>query len=148
MQLGRIIGGLARPGDIILLNGPLGAGKTCLTQGIALGLGVRECATSPSYVLMNELQGRLTLYHMDLYRLEFAEISDLGLDDYLYGRGVCVIEWADKGGPIMPSEHLLVELSYCGKTERNIDIFPCGASYVKLTQRITEALNPPKKDNE
>ncbi len=69
LRLGRTIGELVRPGDIILLNGPLGAGKTCLTQGIAQGLGVREYATSPSYVLMNELQGRLTLYHMDLYRL-------------------------------------------------------------------------------
>ena len=114
-QLGRIIGELARPGDIILLSGPLGAGKTCLAQGIAHGLGVSENAASPSYVLMREFAGRLPLYHMDLYRLDFKEIDELGLDDYLYGRGVCVIEWAEKGEALMPAEHLNIKLAYAGR---------------------------------
>jgi tRNA threonylcarbamoyladenosine biosynthesis protein TsaE len=147
-QLGHIIGRMARPGDIILLSGPLGAGKTCLTQGIAQGLGVKETAASPSYVLMRELQGRLPLYHMDLYRLEFAEIGELGLDDYLYGRGVCVIEWAEKAGAIMPPEHLMIELAYCGECERRIEIMPSGTSYEKLVRHIAEALNSLKKDIE
>ncbi len=145
-QLGRIIGRLARPGDIILLSGPLGAGKTCLTQGIAQGLGVEETAASPSYVLMRELQGRLPLYHMDLYRLEFVEIGELGLDDYLYGQGLCVIEWAEKAEDLMPLEHLLVKIAYHGESDRHIEILPSGAGYDKLTQQIGEALDSIKKD--
>ena len=86
-QLGRRIGRLVRPGDVFLLVGDLGSGKTCLTQGIAWGLGIEEYTMSPSFVIMRELYGRLPLYHIDLYRLDRIEESlDLGLDDYLYGR--------------------------------------------------------------
>ncbi|OGN90046.1 MAG: tRNA (adenosine(37)-N6)-threonylcarbamoyltransferase complex ATPase subunit type 1 TsaE, partial [Chloroflexi bacterium RBG_13_46_9] len=89
-----------------LLVGQLGAGKTCLTQGIAWGLGIEEYTLSPSFVIMRELHGSLPLYHMDFYRLDnINEIADLGLDDYLYGRGVCVIEWAEKGMDILPDDH-------------------------------------------
>ncbi len=146
-QLGRIIGEMARLGDIILLSGPLGAGKTCLAQGIARGLGVKEGTASPSYVLMREFAGRLPLYHMDLYRLEFNEIDDLGLDDYLYGRGVCVIEWAEKGMALIPTEHLLIKLAYAGESERNIDIVPSGAHYEEMAQHIASLLYSVKKDN-
>ncbi len=91
-ELGRSIGKLALPGDIYLLVGQLGAGKTCLTQGIAWGLDIHEYTLSPTFVIMRELYGRMPLYHIDFYRLDnIAEISDLGLDDYLYGKGVCVI---------------------------------------------------------
>src|SRR5690349_17851059 len=94
-DIGWRLGELAQAGDVFLLTGDLGAGKTCLTQGIAYGLGSKEYAASPSFVIMRELKGRLTLYHMDLYRLDrIEEIVDLGLDDYLYGKGVCVVEWA------------------------------------------------------
>lgn len=97
-ELGRKLGKFASAGDIYLLVGQLGAGKTCLTQGIAWGLGIEEYTLSPSFVIMRELYGRLPLYHMDFYRLDnIKEIADLGLDDYLYGHGVCVIEWAEKG---------------------------------------------------
>jgi tRNA threonylcarbamoyladenosine biosynthesis protein TsaE len=146
-QLGCIIGELARPGDIILLSGPLGAGKTCLAQGIAQGLGVKEIAASPSYVLMREFAGRLPLYHMDLYRLEFNEIDELGLDDYLYGRGLCVIEWAEKGMALIPAEHLLIKLAYAGESERNIDIVPSGAHYEEMTRHVASSLYSVKKDN-
>ena len=87
-SLGAHLGELAQPGDIFLLCGNLGAGKTCLTQGIVWGLGSQEYALSPTFVLMREIQARLPLYHIDLYRLDqIAEVSDLGLDDYLYWRG-------------------------------------------------------------
>ena len=145
-QFGRIIGELAHSGDIILLSGPLGAGKTCLAQGIAQGLGVTENAASPSYVLMREFAGRLPMYHMDLYRLEFKEIDELGLNDYFYGRGVCVIEWAEKGVALMPAEHLAINLSYAGESERNIDIIPSGARYEGLAQCIINVLASVKKD--
>ncbi len=83
-DLGVHLGKLAQPGDIYLLSGNLGAGKTCLTQGIAQGLGSQDQALSPTFVLMRELAGRMPLYHIDLYRLDhIEEIADLGLDDYL-----------------------------------------------------------------
>ncbi len=102
-KLGRRLGEIAQPGDVFLLVGDLGSGKTCLTQGIAWGLGIKEYALSPSFVIIRELYGRLPLYHIDLYRLDRIEESmDLGLDDYLYGRGVCVVEWAEKALSLMP----------------------------------------------
>ena len=95
--IGRILGRSAEPGDVFLLVGDLGAGKTCLTQGILFGLGSEEFARSPTFVLVSQYPGRLTMYHMDLYRLDtFAEVLDLGLDEYLFGDGVSVVEWADK----------------------------------------------------
>ena len=110
-KLGRRIGELALPGDVFLLVGDLGTGKTCLTQGIAWGLGIKEYALSPTFVIMRELYGRLPLYHIDLYRLDRIEESlDLGLDDYLYGRGICVVEWAGKALSILPTEHLLIKI--------------------------------------
>ncbi len=97
-EIGRRIGELAKAGDLYLLVGNLGAGKTCLTQGIAWGLGIKGFISSPSFVIMREHKGRLSLYHVDLYRMQSVnEIRDLGLDDYLYGKGVCVIEWANRG---------------------------------------------------
>ncbi len=91
-EVGRHLGELAREGDVILLVGDLGSGKTCLTQGIAWGLGIADYALSPTFVIMRELHGRLPLYHVDLYRIDrLAETEDLGLDDYLYGHGVTVL---------------------------------------------------------
>jgi tRNA threonylcarbamoyladenosine biosynthesis protein TsaE len=131
--IGTHLGVLAQPGDIYLLSGNLGVGKTCLTQGIVWGLGSLEYALSPTFVLMRELHGRLPLYHIDLYRLDqIAEISDLGLDDYLYGQGLCVIEWAEKGFSVLPSEHLLIEIMYTGDTERSFQMKANGKRYEKL----------------
>ncbi|MDO8473357.1 MAG: tRNA (adenosine(37)-N6)-threonylcarbamoyltransferase complex ATPase subunit type 1 TsaE [Dehalococcoidia bacterium] len=135
--LGFAIGKHAQAGDVILLAGQLGAGKTCLTQGIAWGLGVKEYALSPSFVLVREYKGRLQLYHMDLYRLErLEEISDLGLDDYLYGKGVCVVEWADRGLELMPEEHLAVEIGYTSDTEREIILTGRGNRYRGLIAKL------------
>jgi tRNA threonylcarbamoyladenosine biosynthesis protein TsaE len=136
-QVGALLGELAQPGDIYLLSGNLGVGKTCLTQGIAWGLGSREYALSPTFVLMREIQGRLRLYHIDLYRLDhIAEISDLGLDDYLYGHGLCVIEWAEKGLSVLPVEHLLVKIDYLSDTGRVLELVPRGRQYRKLVDQL------------
>jgi len=135
--LGTRIGELCRPGDIFLLVGRLGAGKTCLTQGIAWGLGIKEHAVSPSFVVVRELYGRLPLYHIDLYRLDrIEEIVDLGLDDYLYGRGVCVVEWADKGLSVLPGEHLLIEISYLAQDERRLELKPGGSRYLEMLGQL------------
>jgi tRNA threonylcarbamoyladenosine biosynthesis protein TsaE len=136
-SLGACLGELAQPGDIYFLSGNLGTGKTCLTQGIVWGLGSREYALSPTFVLMREIQGRLPLYHIDLYRLDqVAEISDLGLDDYLYGRGLCVIEWAEKGFSVLPAEHLLVKIEYLEDNEREFEFLPRGKRYEKLLEAL------------
>ncbi len=136
-KLGVCIGQLALPGDVFLLAGDLGAGKTCLTQGIAWGLGIKEYAMSPSFVIMRELYGRLPLYHIDLYRLDRIEESmDLGLDDYFYGRGVCVVEWAEKALSIMPPEHLLIKIDYLSDTERSFQLKPNGQRYQEIVKQL------------
>jgi tRNA threonylcarbamoyladenosine biosynthesis protein TsaE len=142
LELGVHLGEIARPGDIYLLSGNLGVGKTCLTQGIARGLGSREYALSPTFVLMREIHGRLPLYHIDLYRLDrIEEIADLGLDDYLYGEGICVIEWAEKGLGVLPLEHLMIKIDYASAdsehiNERDFTIEARGKGYEKLLREI------------
>ena len=136
-RLGVSIGQIAAAGDVFLLTGKLGAGKTCLTQGIAYGLDIDEYAASPSFVLVRELNGRLPLYHVDLYRLDrIEEIADLGLDDYLYGDGVCVVEWAEKGLSIMPTDHLSIGIDYLSDTERIFEIEPMGKRYRRLVAQL------------
>jgi len=136
-RLGVCIGELSLPGDILLLVGALGTGKTCLTQGIAWGLGIKEYALSPSFVIVRELYGRLPLYHIDLYRLNhMGEIVELGLDDYLYGSGVCVVEWAEKGLSVLPTEHLLIQISYLSDTERNFQLKPSGKRYLEIVAQL------------
>ena len=136
-KLGVSIGKVALPGDIFLLVGNLGVGKTCLTQGIAWGLGIKEYAVSPSFVLVRELYGRLPLYHVDLYRLDHVEeIEDLGLDEYLYGNGVCVVEWAEKGLAVLPAEHLMIEISYLSDTERSFRFKPSGERYREIIKQL------------
>jgi len=143
-KVGISIGKLAEPGDIFLLIGDLGAGKTCLTQGIAYGLDIQEYTLSPSFVIMRELHGRLPLYHMDFYRLEnIAEISDLGLDDYLFGEGVCVIEWANKGLTVLPEDHLLIGIDYLSNNERSFVIEPRGERYIRMVEQLRETIPCP-----
>jgi tRNA threonylcarbamoyladenosine biosynthesis protein TsaE len=136
-KIGVQLGELALPGDIFLLVGGLGVGKTCLTQGIAWGLGIKEYAASPSFVVIRELQGRLPLYHIDFYRLDhLEEIAELGLDDYLYGKGVCVLEWAEKGLSLLPEEHLLIEMGYLSDNERRLRFKPGGKRYKEIVAKL------------
>jgi len=138
-ELGAHLGRLALPGDILLLVGKLGSGKTCLTQGIAHGLDIRDYVLSPSFVIVRELYGRLPLYHIDLYRLDqTAEIAELGLNEYLYGKGVCVVEWAEKGRDILPDEHLLIEISYLSDAERRLRFKPRGRRYQEIVTQLKD----------
>jgi tRNA threonylcarbamoyladenosine biosynthesis protein TsaE len=123
--IGKSIGRNLIEKDIVALVGDLGAGKTCLAQGIARGLGVPDeyQITSPSFTLINEYQGRMMLYHFDLYRLSRAsEMNDMGYEEYFFGEGVSVIEWADKMTGILPHESLFVLINYTEENERNIII--------------------------
>ena len=139
-RLGRRLGEIAQPGDVFLLVGDLGSGKTCLTQGIAWGLGIKEYALSPSFVIIRELYGRLPLCHIDLYRLDRIEESmDLGLDDYLYGRGVCVVEWAEKALSLMPQERLLIRLDYLSDTERRFRLEASGQRYSNIVSQVKKS---------
>lgn len=128
-KLGRILGELAEPGDVILLKGPLGAGKTTLTQWIAQGLGVPEeyYVTSPSYNLVHEYPGRLPLYHIDCYRLESEEdVENVGLLDYLPSRaGLSVVEWPQRLGALTPRTHLELVLTPEADNDRRLVVLTC-----------------------
>jgi len=136
-EFGKRLGKIARPGDVILLVGKLGAGKTCLTQGIAWGLDIDEYAASPSFVLVRELYGRLPLYHVDFYRLEnLEEIAELGLDEYFYGKGVSVVEWAEKALSLLPAENLLIEMEYVADSERRLELKSSGQRYREMAAQL------------
>jgi tRNA threonylcarbamoyladenosine biosynthesis protein TsaE len=142
-ELGRFVGTLAQPGDVYLLSGNLGAGKTCFTQGIARGLGIEEYVMSPSFVILREHHGRLPLYHVDLYRLEDVdEAADLGLDDYLYGKGVSVVEWAERARSVLPAEHLMVNIDYVGDDERCFRIEAKGKRYCEIIGQLKRQYEP------
>jgi len=139
--LGRLVGGLARGNDLYLLKGNLGTGKTHLVQGIAFGLGIKEYACSPSFMIAREYHGRLTLYHLDLYRLNhIEEIIHLGLDEYFRADAICAIEWADRGSGVLPQDNLTIELEHLPGDTRNITFLPQGTRYVELAGEIMGAL--------
>jgi len=139
--VGAALGRTAAAGDVILLVGSLGAGKTCLAQGIARGLGVEENVVSPTFVLLREYQGRLPLYHLDFYRLDTVEeVASLGLEDCLFGSGVCVVEWADRGMSVLPGEHLLVEMEHVAPSRRLLRFYPKGARYAEMLSQLQNAV--------
>ena len=103
------IGKWVSNGMILTLEGDLGAGKTTFTKGLAKGLGINRNVNSPTFNIIKEYQGRIPLYHMDVYRLESGG-DDIGLDDYLFGDGVCVIEWASRIEDLLPMERLDIKI--------------------------------------
>ncbi len=114
LAFGRFLGQVAQPGDVICLDGDLGAGKTTLTQAIAQGLEVpaKDYVTSPSFAIFHEYQGRLPLYHMDFYRLTGAsDIQDMGLDEYFFLSGLTVLEWCERAGDLVPENRLKINLT-------------------------------------
>ncbi|MSS72952.1 MAG: tRNA (adenosine(37)-N6)-threonylcarbamoyltransferase complex ATPase subunit type 1 TsaE [Candidatus Latescibacteria bacterium] len=116
-------------GAIVACSGDLGAGKTCLIQGICEGLGVAEPVNSPTFIIANEHAGRLAdgsslpVYHLDLYRLERPEdLDNLGWEDYLYGDGVCLVEWADRAAHLLPEEAFRIRMEVAGEGQRRITV--------------------------
>ena len=121
--LGERLGPRLGRGDVVACVGPLGAGKTCLLQGLARGLGVAVPVTSPTFVLVNQYRGRLPVYHVDAYRTaSLTELVEVGIEEMLHGDGVTIVEWADKLLPLLPARTITITLSGLGDEPREIDI--------------------------
>lgn len=132
-RLGMRLGELLESGDIVALQGELGSGKTRWVQGVGQGLQVDQHVTSPTFTLVSEYPGRMTLYHIDLYRInQAAETSTFGLEDYLYGDGVCLIEWAERITQILPPDCLWITFHYLDDTKRRITMHAVGDRYQRL----------------
>jgi tRNA threonylcarbamoyladenosine biosynthesis protein TsaE len=137
-RLGEELGRLLSAGDIVCLYGELGTGKTVLSKGLAIGLGVtgRDTVRSPSFVLIHHYHGRMPVYHADLYRLSGpSDIADIGLHELLGGDGVAMIEWADKLGASLPPERLDISLEHQSEETRLITIQGQGLRYRQLVER-------------
>ncbi len=128
IHLGMKLAGQLKKGDIIGLSGDLGSGKTTLAKGMAKALKVNQHAVnSPTFVLLNVYEGKLPLFHFDLYRLDKPQdILGIGYEDYFYGEGVSVIEWAQKLGPLLPKDYLAVHLVFLNEGARLIQFVPYG----------------------
>jgi len=143
-RFGARLGALLRPGDVVCLEGDLGTGKTCLAQGVGLGLGVSEPVTSPSFTLIAEYRAPSpapTLIHVDVYRLGDApqEALAFGLDDYLGGDGVCVIEWADRVESLLPPERLWLTFRHLDESKRGILLVASGDRYRALLHEFRQS---------
>ena len=112
------------PGTVVAISGPLGSGKTVLIQGICEGLGVKQLVTSPSFIIINEYPGeKFCVYHFDLYRLKnLQELINLGYEEYFYGKGVCLIEWAEKAQELLPEDRIEINLKIISENQREIII--------------------------
>lgn len=137
-EVGRIIGSLLQPGDLVCLYGDLGAGKTHLSYGIALGLEVRDqYITSPTFTFVNEYEGRIPFYHIDLYRLKDpSELEGIGFEEYIDSDGATVIEWAERAETELPPDCLSVYLSDVSTTSREIGFLAEGERYQKLLAEL------------
>jgi tRNA threonylcarbamoyladenosine biosynthesis protein TsaE len=135
-RLGRALAARLQPGDVLLLQGELGAGKTCFSQGIGAGLKVKEAVKSSSFVLVNEYSGRLHVYHADLFRLEDPrEVFELGLEENA-ADGLLLVEWPDRAPQEMPPDHLLVRFDVEDHTSRRITYEPHGERYETLLRDL------------
>ncbi len=150
-RLGMRLGELLQGGELILLDGQLGTGKTTFTQGLAQGMGITENINSPTFTLLKEYAGQPrpgtapgipprkgpALYHFDLYRLDNPEeIVDLGFEDYFFSDGVCVVEWAEKADSFWPAEHLNIRMKIITETKRGLLFIANGECYCELLRRF------------
>ena len=133
-RLGARLGELAGAGDLFCLEGELGSGKTCFVQGLGRGLGIPGAIHSPTFILANEHRGgRLPLFHLDVYRMRGAdEAMGIGLDDYISGDGVCVIEWAEKIRDALPPERMWIAFRHVDSSKRGLLVQACGVRYETL----------------
>ncbi len=139
-RLGTRLAALLQPGDVLALVGELGTGKTRWVQGVCRGLNVTSPVISPTFTLVNEYAGRWPVYHIDLYRLvDRAELLTFELEDYLYGNGICLIEWADRAVDFLPENYLSVELHHLEETKRRVVLRPHGQRFIDLLADFKQA---------
>ncbi|WP_062352584.1 tRNA (adenosine(37)-N6)-threonylcarbamoyltransferase complex ATPase subunit type 1 TsaE [Bacillus kwashiorkori] len=131
------LGALLEAGDVIALEGDLGAGKTTFTKGIASSLGIRKTVNSPTFTIIKEYHGELPLYHLDVYRLEDS-MEDLGFDDYFHGDGVTVIEWAHLIKDQLPAQILTIYIYHISESSRKLVFMPVGERYNQLCKELLD----------
>ncbi len=135
MGFSKRLGSMLQPGDVLALEGDLGAGKTTFTKGLAQGLGIMRNVNSPTFTIIKEYQGRMPLYHMDVYRVEDS-FEDLGFDEYFEGNGVTVVEWAHLIEDQLPEELLTIYLYLGENGSRRLVLEPKGKRYEELCKEI------------
>ena len=137
-ELGRILGKHARPGDIFLLTGDLGAGKTTLTQGILWGMGADEYVRSPTFVLATEYDADMPLHHVDLYRIDaLDQMDELGLEELMEDGGVVVVEWAEKAAELFPGARLEVNIQRLGDDSRRLALSSTASEYDRFLELVS-----------
>lgn len=135
LQFSKELAQKLQPGDVITLEGDLGAGKTTFTKGLAVGLDINKNVSSPTFTIIKEYNGRLPLYHMDVYRLEDS-YEDLGFDEYFEGQGVTVVEWAHLIEEQLPNELLQIKITHGEENSRSLTITPIGKRYEMLCKEL------------
>ena len=134
---GKRLGKLLQPGDVLCLSGDLGAGKTLFVQGLAKGLLLPNEVTSPTFTVLNIYEGQITMYHFDLYRLDWPEqLDDIGFDEYTNNDGIAVIEWPEKFPDRMPEEALRIAITKAGDNGRLFSVTFCGCRYESLYEEL------------
>jgi len=121
-------------GDVVCLFGNLGAGKTVFASGFAKGLGINSPISSPTFIIVNEYEGKLPLFHFDVYRIDSDEFLEMGGDEYFSRGGICLIEWPENITDVLPKERLEIYIDYADDTTREIVIKPIGERYERLMQ--------------
>ena len=135
--LGKRLGSLLERGDMVCMSGDLGAGKTFFTKAMAVGMGIEEDVTSPTYTIINEYDGMVKLYHLDVYRImEIEEMYDIGYEEYFFGDGVCIVEWADMVRELLPDDYLWIEIERTGEKTRRFTFSASGNRYEKLLKEL------------
>ncbi|WP_010276962.1 tRNA (adenosine(37)-N6)-threonylcarbamoyltransferase complex ATPase subunit type 1 TsaE [Paenibacillus senegalensis] len=137
-RLAEALAEIMKPGAVIALDGDLGAGKTTFSQAFARALGVKDVVNSPTFTIIKEYEGRLPFYHMDVYRISEAEADELGLDDYFFGEGITVVEWASRIIELLPAEHLSIYIETLGLDERKLTVMPHGKDYEQWCSTLKE----------
>ena len=138
-KFGLFLGENLRPGDVVCLNGDLGAGKTTLTKSIAKGLGIDDYVTSPTFTIVNEYYGKIDLYHIDTYRLDdMVDVDYLGFDEYFYSDGVTIVEWAEKIRDVFPEEYMEINIKSQDE-KRDLAIKYVGNRFDELKEKLDES---------